>query len=329
MKKLNKKKILLLIILIILIIIEIKAGVGSKANKVLEITANMIDNSGLLSDETCKIQAVSEKESGMAITLPNIINQKKVEKYIVDVKQIDQNSDTQEVTVNQQERNPGEKVYLSEEEIKNEKIDLKVKYETKEKSGQILYNKVIEEEVEEHKITLTGFMPNNAKLKVEKVDNQKVEETVKPHMTSNTNLDVAYDITIMIDDKEYEPKDVDETINVSISGLENNEGKNKNYRIIHIDDQNKTEEIQDVKKVENIITFNANEFSTYAVLSEEDTTTTEEISMQEESIDYGIATYSVVGDTISENADVWDGTIATEFEFGDGTRRKAIFNYKC
>ena len=78
MKKLNKKKILLLIILIILIIIEIKAGVGSKANKVLEITANMIDNSGLLSDETCKIQAVSEKESGMAITLPNIINQKKV-----------------------------------------------------------------------------------------------------------------------------------------------------------------------------------------------------------------------------------------------------------
>lgn len=328
MKKLNKKKILLLIILIILIIIEIKAVVGSKANKVLEITANMIDNSGLLTDEICKIQAISEKESGMAITLPNIINQKKVENYIINARPIDETSETQENKIEQQERKPGEKVYLSEEEIENQKIDLKVKYETKEKSGQILYNKVIDEEVEEHKITLTGFMPNDSKLKVEKVDTKEIQETLKPHMTSNTNLDVAYDITIMIDNKEYEPKDVDETINVTISGIKNEESENKNYRIIHIDNQNKTEEIQDVKKVENIITFTANEFSTYAILSEEDTTTTEEISLQEESIDYGIATYSI-GDTISENADVWDGTIATEFEFGDGTRRKTIFNYKC
>ena len=42
----------------------------------------------------------------------------------MDVKQIDQNSEEQEVTVNQQERNPGEKVYLSEEEINNIKEEI-------------------------------------------------------------------------------------------------------------------------------------------------------------------------------------------------------------
>ena len=374
MKKINKKKILILIILIILIIIEIKAFTSSKASNVLEITANIVDNSGLLGDETCQMQAVNEKENGMAITLPNIIVQKKVESYVIDVKQISDDGSKQEeietnntntvnkidtknttetvnitnttnavneknnvntnknenianttnttntkqtekLTQSKQEKKPGEKIYLSKEEIKNKKISLKVKYETKEKTGQTLYNKVIDQEIESHKITLTGFMPNNAKIKVEKADAEKVEETIKPHMKEKTNLEVAYDIKIMLGEKEYEPKDIDETIKVTISGLQKDE--NKKYRVIHIDNQNKTEEVQNVEKIENIVTFKANEFSTYALLSEDST----ETDIQADSVDDGIEAYAI-GDTIADNADIWDGTVATEFALGEGTQEK-------
>ena len=88
MKKINKKGIIKLIILVILLITQIKAFKDSRANKITYITANIIDASGLLSTETSSIIAMNEGESGMAITLPDILNTKKVTKYIVTKKTI-------------------------------------------------------------------------------------------------------------------------------------------------------------------------------------------------------------------------------------------------
>ena len=48
MKKTNKRNIVILIILIILIIVMLRAFIKSRANNVVEITANFKDNSGLL-----------------------------------------------------------------------------------------------------------------------------------------------------------------------------------------------------------------------------------------------------------------------------------------
>ena len=83
MKKINKKKIVMLIILTLMIIIEIKVFINSRANNLLEITAGIVDSRGLLSDETCSLKAINEGDNGVAITLPEIINTKKISKYII------------------------------------------------------------------------------------------------------------------------------------------------------------------------------------------------------------------------------------------------------
>ena len=86
MKKVSKKKVGIAIILIVILILEIKAFTDSRANKITEITANAVDTSGLLSDETFTLQAINEKDIGTAVTLPEFINQKKIKNYIVEEK---------------------------------------------------------------------------------------------------------------------------------------------------------------------------------------------------------------------------------------------------
>ena len=88
MKKINKREIIILIILIIMLIIQIRAFTNSRANNLTDITAKIVDSSGLLSEETFVITAINEAESGMAITLPNIINTKKINKYIITKKKL-------------------------------------------------------------------------------------------------------------------------------------------------------------------------------------------------------------------------------------------------
>lgn len=143
MRKINKRKIALLIILIVFLIIEIKAFTDSRANKLVEITANIVDDSGLLEDEKYILQAINEGEAGYCITLPNIINDKKISKYIIEQKEISKNSieniaetniinepnnefTNEEIDENKAkiEKKPGEKLYISSEEIENKNIKL-------------------------------------------------------------------------------------------------------------------------------------------------------------------------------------------------------------
>ena len=349
MKKIDKKRIVILIILIIMLIIQIKAFNDSRANKLTDITAKIIDMSGLLNDENYMLQAVNEEESGTVITLPSVINEKKVEKYIVEVKQIqdtdekteeeieeatEQDSEivveevstqvtstdsteenetieevveeTKNVEENIQTKCPGEKLYLTEQELEKGENELKVVYETKEKNEQILYNKVLEKETEEHKITMVGYMPSDAQINIEKVSEEVVTPKLEQHMNENTTLRVAYDITIMVQDQEFEPKQFDENVEETISGITTVE--DENYKVVHIDDENNTEELQDIEIQEDRVIFNAVEFSTYAVLSE--TATTAEIAVDDVT--------TVTSEFNPQNT--WDGsTIATGFSWGEGT----------
>ena len=166
MKKFNKKGIVKLIILIILIIMQIKAFDNSRANKLTYITAKIVDSGGLLSDENSTLIAINEGDNGMAITLPDFINTKKISKYIVTKKEIIETENTEENTVQENvipeesssieeevtvteevaaedtvEMLPGDKIYLTQEEIDNLAITLTVQYDTLEVEEQTLYNK--------------------------------------------------------------------------------------------------------------------------------------------------------------------------------------------
>ena len=88
-------------------------------------------------------------------------------------------------------------------------------------------------------------MPENAQIKVDSVDLEKVKDLAKDHINENTTLEIAYDIKIVTGVKEYEPTEFDENVQVTIEGLDTN-AKEK-YKVVHIDDENKTDEIKNVE----------------------------------------------------------------------------------
>ena len=102
MKKINKKRILILSGLIILILLEIKAFRDSKAEKIIDISANCKDSQELIEDEKITIQAVNEGKDGISITLPELVNEKKVSKYLIANQEIvTKNEEKEENSVNE------------------------------------------------------------------------------------------------------------------------------------------------------------------------------------------------------------------------------------
>lgn len=139
MKKFRGKKVLIAIILVIILILIIKFFSDSKADDLIEINANIIDNTGLLSDENSIILASNEGKIGYSITLPDVINSKKINKYYVENKEVINTTDesnstnlaeSENVSVDNNEedleansikdstaklieKKPGEKIYLT------------------------------------------------------------------------------------------------------------------------------------------------------------------------------------------------------------------------
>ena len=132
MKRLSKKKnIAIWIVLIILIIIGLRVFTKSKASKIETITANFKDNSGILSDEISEVLATNEGESGVSLILPDIVKDKKISKYIVLKKDIinDENNINEETNETAIEMRPGDKIYLTQDEIEKSQIILNIEYE--------------------------------------------------------------------------------------------------------------------------------------------------------------------------------------------------------
>ena len=112
MKRIGKKGIGILIIIVFIAILGIKLLTNSKADKLIEITATIIDKSGLIDDEEYQIQAINEEESGYCITLPSVINEKVINQYYIPEKKL--NSEIQEEQENQEEENINEEEKVSE-----------------------------------------------------------------------------------------------------------------------------------------------------------------------------------------------------------------------
>ena len=204
MKKIDKKGIVKLIIFIILLIIQIRAFDNSRANKLTYVTAKITDLSGLLSEETSTMIAINEADSGIAITLPDFVNTKKVSKYIVTKKEITQSEleteneteigtetttetdvledgveetiteetnpeQTTEGTLETVELLPGEKVYLTQEEIDSLEIALTVQYDTIEVETQTLYNKklTVTDADDYELLSVLGYMPYDTVIEIQ------------------------------------------------------------------------------------------------------------------------------------------------------------------
>lgn len=331
MKKINKRKIFILIVLVISIIIEVRVFTRSRADKLIDISINVKDENNLINDNIINLQAIDENNAGYAITLPEFINGNKISKYIIEekkeVKKENQNEVIEEnnvinqdlekienTEINKVEKAVGEKIYLTNEELENKQININVEYDKKEKDDKILYFKQIEQEYNNNKIRVEGYLPNLSALSIEKIEKEEIENLVKQYMSEATSLKVIYDIKIISENTEVKPKEFNEEIKVTINGMDEIDTKNQKYRVIHIDENNQTTEVQNVDTKQNYVQFQTNSFSYYAIVTEN--------LYQIATLDIDQPVLTSVGETISSLADVWDGQIATKFEYGNGTEEE-------
>ena len=320
MKKIDKKSIVKLIILIILLIMQIKAFDNSRANKLTYITAKIEDLSGLLSEETFTMVAINEGDNGMAITLPDVINTKKINKYIVTKKEIIESGteaevieqteevieetetieqteniitdpevteQTEEVTTETEvtaqseettietiesveeitneetvEMLPGEKIYLTQEELEMLEITLTVQYDTIEVESQTLYNKrltaVDEEDYE--LLAVSGYMPYDTEIEVSEIDISSLENEIVTKYP-NTFLIGNYDINLIFNGEEYIAKNYEQQLEVEISIVD----ESQKYYILKVK-ENEIKEIEKIEIIDGKIKFITEELHEYLIL---------------------------------------------------------------
>ena len=257
MKKTKSKNIVILIVLIILIIVMLRAFIKSRANNVVEITANFKDNNSLLSDETVTLEAINEGESGYSITLPDIINTKRVSKYIITQKEITENTE-ENVTV---DILPGEKIYLTSEEFENLQVSLVAEYDFLEVGTQTLYNKkLIKNDSEDCELlSVSGYMFYDTDMQVNEADITGVESKIEENY-SNSFLFGNYDIKLISDSQEYNPKDYEQTLDIKISA----DNEDSIYKVLEMQDDN-IQELSDIIIENGKIKFSVEKLQPYLV----------------------------------------------------------------
>ena len=149
--KIIVKKIRNIFILLMAIIIMLGAYHNirnSKAENVIQVELEVADKSNILSAQTITVDATETSDGNYLINLPISVNKNIVTKYYT--------SSGEEIEVNVE--NNLATVQLTDEEVKNKKVQLQTDYDTKEvtdtKSGEkkLLYKRLLTNEpvTEEH-----------------------------------------------------------------------------------------------------------------------------------------------------------------------------------
>lgn len=346
MKKINKKRILILIGLIILILLEIKAFRDSKAEKIIDISANCKDSQELIEDENVTIQAVNEGKDGISITLPELVNEKKVSKYLIANQEIvTKNEEKEENSVNEQknentkefeEKLPGEKIYLTQEEKDKLNIDLVVEYDSLEIEKERLYNKKLAlEDKDKEILNVSGYMPLKTEMTVENIDLSTIEKQIESEYP-NKKICGNYKIKLLLDGQEYNPQKYEQKLNIEI-----NLSENKEYTILEY----KNEKLSKCEKAEagkGKIIISATETNSYLVLEEANNSDTEllnsenqdDIDVQADEIATGTSESRLEIDDYETDKNYYtglnyteDGTKTNSGKYAENKLRKVTINY--
>lgn len=115
----SRKRISILICIIILVIFEVVAFKESRANKIIEITASIIDNEQKLDDVEIKLEAANSGASGYYLMLPEYIENKKVGEYFIEEKSIHETKSDSATDTKTAVENTVEKTTNTENNITN------------------------------------------------------------------------------------------------------------------------------------------------------------------------------------------------------------------
>ena len=313
MKKLNKRKIIILIVLLILIIFELVAFRNSRAEKIVPITATYTDLAEKVEMVTTNIDAKSEDESGYSVILPDVVENKKVLKYKVIQKTIINGNTTgqseEETTL---EMKPGDRLYLTDEELENKKLELKLEYDTKDN----LYNQEISTNNDKFNIDVEGYFPLNATLNSETVEKEALNQDIDKFLYSTT-WNVGYRVSIKTDEQEFKPT---EDVKITFKSNETENITNNTYKIVRANsDGNNLTEITGFAIDQNKMSFNSSSLGIFAILKNPDTQTSVQGDIN--SLDMPMLAKAVVTNN-GKLEDVWDGSTANEFAYGKGTQEE-------
>ena len=126
---------------------------------------------------------------------------------------------------------PKETLYLTEAEAQNGKVDVQVQYDTKATNGNILYSQKVIKEINSAKIEVSGYLPKNAEVLVEPVQNEEVIDSVDAVIEKNSALEQLFTLKILDNGKEFDCKANGVKIKVKIN-VENTENE---YKVLEFD----------------------------------------------------------------------------------------------
>lgn len=134
---------------------------------------------------------------------------------------------------------PGEKLFLTDDEISDKKITLRVGYNTLAKNEKVLYEQKIEAQLDDDsdgqldtKIIIEGFMPLDSTISATKVEIEQIQDSIEEMLSKKVSFKKAYDIKIIAGETEYEPTEFDTNVKVTISGLEKIDENNQIFRVL-------------------------------------------------------------------------------------------------
>ena len=294
----------------------------SKAKDIIEVNVNIKDTIISESIEKCKVNATEGIDGeSFYVKLPKYINNKKVIKYSYSTENAGVSTDTEQTVENEVEKAvkaeqnvplnqigpndilPESKIYLTSTEVKKQELTILAHYDIREQNGKNLYNQYIEDTKDNNKITVSGYMPENAKLIIQEVDKKEAQTTIRQQSQRPIILAVAYDIKIQCGEDIYEPYEFDQNINVKI---EKEDLKEKETNVWHIDDKNKVEKLEQ-KPETNDIEFVTNGFSIFGL---------EDVEATELALD-GMADSILTIDDAESDKYYWQGQNYTEDTTGE------------
>lgn len=218
------RNIVILFMAIVVMIGTYKYIDKSKAEKVIEIGAIVLDNYGYLENEEFILEAKKLEEETYEVELPESINGKKINR-IVKIGLGELESTTAQATETILEDNLEmleNRIYLTKEQIDTQQINIEIAYDVAllEQKQEGEYNKIIlseksEEERNQLQITeeteklyskilryednengklveVKGYLPIDAELQVEEVSQEQLTQ-----IFGNKKIEVAYDIKIL------------------------------------------------------------------------------------------------------------------------------------
>ncbi len=112
---------------------------------------------------------------------------------------------------------PGEKIYLTEQELDKKQISLKVEYDTNEKEGQILYNKTIEKEIKPDETLKDNKTLEDDKILEDKEEIKADEEEIPLHIeefTKELNTKLKEKLNKFFDDNLNAENVIDDSDNI-------------------------------------------------------------------------------------------------------------------